>query len=410
MHLQAIAPSGIQLSRSGDDLLLSISGTTDTLTIQNYLLNEGVNAYTVEQIQFSSDGTVWDINTVMAVLNNHAPVLSSALPNQTVAEGAPFSFTFSSTTFTDPDPGDSLTYSATMADGSALPSWLSFDALTRTFTGTPPVSGTVSVQVTANDRYGLSATDSFDIIATVQNLTLTGTANADTLIGGSGNDSLSGLGGNDTLIGNAGNDQLDGGTGTDTLLGGLGDDTYVVDSASDVVTENANEGIDSVYSSITRTLGANSENLTLTGSTAINGTGNTLNNLLTGNSAANTLTGGVGDDTYVIGSGDSVVEASNAGTDTVQSTITYTLAANVENLILLGTNAIKGTGNTLNNRLTGNSAANTLSGGTGADTLIGGAGNDSYVVDNISDVVTELLGEGTDLVQSGVTYTLATNM
>lgn len=410
VYLQAIAPSGIQLSRSGDDLLLSIIGTTDTLTIQNYLLNEGVNAYTVEQIQFGSDGTLWDVNTVMAVLNNHAPVLSSALPNQTVAEGAPFSFTFSSTTFTDPDQGDTLTYSATLADGSALPSWLSFDALTRTFTGTPPVSGTVSVLVTANDLYGLSAADSFDITASVQNLTLTGTANADTLIGGSGNDSLSGLGGNDTLIGNAGNDQLDGGTGTETLLGGLGDDVYIVDSTSDVVTENANEGIDSVYSSITRTLGANSENLILTGSTAINGTGNALNNSLTGNSATNTLTGGVGDDTYVIGTGDSVVEASNAGNDTVQSSITYTLAGNVENLILLGTNAINGTGNTLNNRLTGNSAANTLSGGTGADTLIGGAGNDSYVVDNTSDVVTELLGEGTDLVQSGVTYTLAANV
>ncbi len=410
VYLQAIAPSGIQLSRSGDDLLLSLTGTTDTLTIHNYLLNEGVNAYTVEQIQFGSDGTLWDVNTVMAVLNNHAPVLSSALPNQTVAEGAPFSFSFSSTTFTDPDQGDTLTYSATLADGSALPSWLSFDALTRTFTGAPPVSGTVSVLVTANDMYGLSATDSFDIVASVQNITLTGTANADTLIGGSGNDSLSGLGGNDTLIGNAGNDQLDGGTGTDTLLGGLGDDVYIVDSTSDVVTENANEGIDSVYSSITRTLGANSENLILTGSTAINGTGNALNNFLTGNSAANTLTGGVGDDTYVIGTGDSVVEASNAGNDTVQSSITYTLAANVENLILLGTNAINGSGNTLNNRLTGNSAANTLSGGTGADTLIGGAGNDSYVVDNTSDVVTELLGEGTDLVQSGVTYTLAANV
>jgi len=410
VYLQAIAPSGIQLSRSGDDLLLSISGTTDTLTIHNYLINEGVNAYTVEQIQFGADGTVWDVNTVMAVLNNHAPVLASALPDQTVAEGASFNFSLPPGAFTDPDSSDTLTYSATLADGSALPSWLSFDALTRTFRGTPPVSGTVSVRVTANDMYGLSATDSFNIIATVQNLTLTGTATADTLIGGSGNDNLSGLGGNDTLIGNAGNDQLDGGTGNDNLQGGLGDDAYVVDSTSDVVTENANEGIDSVYSSVTRTLGANSENLILTGSTAINGTGNTLNNILTGNSTANTLTGGAGDDTYVIGTNDSVVEAASAGTDTVQSSITYTLANNVENLILLGTTAINGTGNTLNNVLTGNSAANTLSGGSGADSLIGGAGDDTYVVDSTADTVTELLGEGSDLVQSGVTYTLAANV
>jgi Ca2+-binding RTX toxin-like protein len=193
------------------------------------------------------------------------------------------------------------------------------------------------------------------------------------------------------------------------LTGGVGNDTYVVGTGDSVV-ENANEGTDLVQSSVTWTLGANVENLTLTGSTAINGTGNTLDNILTGNTGVNVLTGGAGNDTYVVGTGDSVVENANEGTDTVQSSITYTLGSNVENLILTGIAAINGTGNTLNNVLTGNSAANVLSGGTGADIMAGGLGNDTYVIDNTSDVVTENASEGTDIVQSSVSYILAANL
>src|SRR5678809_136520 len=134
------------------------------------------------------------------------------------------------------------------------------------------------------------------------------------------------------------------------------------------------------------------------------------NNILTGNSVANVLTGGVGDDTYVVGTGDTVVEAANGGIDTGQSAVSYTLGANVENLILTGTDAINGTGNELNNSLTGNSAANVLTGGTGADTMVGGAGDDTYVVDNVGDVVTEQANEGIDTVQSSVNYTLGANV
>ena len=360
---------------------------------------------------------------------NRAPILSTALPDQTAPQGGVFSYTVASNAFTDPDAGDTLAYSATLADGSALPSWLSFNATTRTFSGTPSTLGAISVRVTAKDTGNLTVSDTFDITVSVQNLTLNGTSGVDTLNGGAGNDTLNGLAGNDTLNGGAGNDRLDGGTGNDTLRGGTGDDTYIVDSTTDVVTENLNEGLDTVQASVTTTLAANVENLILTGTTAINGTGNALDNVLTGNSANNTLTGGAGNDrldggtgndtmlggagndTYVVNvSTDIVTENANEGTDTVESSVTLTLANNVENLVLTGTSAISGTGNTLANVLTGNSANNTLSGGTGADTMIGGAGNDTYVVDNAADIVTENLNEGTDLVQSSVTYTLVNNV
>ncbi|WP_161974657.1 putative Ig domain-containing protein [Piscinibacter terrae] len=341
---------------------------------------------------------------------NDAPVLANAIPDQAANAGAAFSYTVAATAFTDPDTGDTLTYSATLADGTALPAWLAFNPSTRTFSGTPSTTGTISVKVIAKDSGNLSASDTFDIAVTIQNQTLTGTTGVDNLVGGAGNDTLSGLAGNDTLTGNAGNDRLDGGAGNDTMKGGTGDDVYVVDSTSDVVTENASEGIDTVESTVTLTLAANVENLTLTGTGAISGTGNTLDNVLTGNSGANTLKGLAGNDTYVVSTGDTVTENASEGTDTVKADITWTLGANLENLILTGSSAINGTGNTANNMLTGNAGNNTLDGSTGADTMAGGAGNDVYVVDNTADLVTENANEGTDLVQSSVTWTLGNNV
>jgi Ca2+-binding RTX toxin-like protein len=131
----------------------------------------------------------------------------------------------------------------------------------------------------------------------------------------------------------------------------------------------------------------------------INGTGNTLDNVLTGNSAANTLTGGAGNDTYVVSTGDTVVEAASAGTDTMQSDVTQTLAANVENLTLTGTTTINGTGNTLDNILTGNIAVNTLTGAAGIDTLSGGLGNDVLNGGTGNDTYLFSRGDGQDTVQ-----------
>ncbi|ASF46987.1 calcium-binding protein [Methylovulum psychrotolerans] len=216
---------------------------------------------------------------------------------------------------------------------------------------------------------------------------------------------------NDTLTGTNANDAISGLGGADTMAGGLGNDLYFVDNAGDVVTEASSAGTDTLLSSISYTLAANAENLILTGSNAINGTGNDLANMLTGNAAANVLAGGLGNDTYIVdNAADNAIENSGEGSDTVQASITYSLGANVENLTLTGTATINGTGNGLTNTLIGNSANNTLDGGMGADTLVGGWGDDLYVVDNAGDVVMEDTDGGIDIVQSSISWTLGANL
>ncbi|MFN9175559.1 MAG: proprotein convertase P-domain-containing protein [Synechocystis sp.] len=206
-----------------------------------------------------------------------------------------------------------------------------------------------------------------------------------------GNDVVTGGKGNDFYVrGNAGNDTINGGMGIDTLIGGTGNDTYIVDSTTDTITELANEGTDTIQASVTFSLLnlANIENLTLTGTAAINGTGNAGNNILTGNNSnnildgktgADTLIGGLGNDSYLVENvGDKVIETSSLLTeiDSVQSIISYTLGANVEKLTLLGNTAINGMGNTLNNTIIGNVNNNTLNGDSGNDILTGAGGQD----------------------------------
>ncbi len=119
------------------------------------------------------------------------------------------------------------------------------------------------------------------------------------------------------------------------MAGGQGDDIYIAATAGDAVIENADEGTDTVQSTIAYTLGANVENLTLAGSSAINGIGNELNNIIIGNVAINNMSGGLGDDTYVVNSGDIVIENVDEGIDTVKSSTTCALGVNIENLTLV---------------------------------------------------------------------------
>lgn len=261
-----------------------------------------------------------------------------------------------------------------------------------------------------------------------------------------GIENVTGGAGNDSITGNSSANYLDGFTGSDTLAGGAGNDIYVVDSISDVVTENSGEGLDRVESYVSYTLGANVEYLTLLETANINGTGNAGDNELSGNAGSNVLSGGDGNDVFLGGGGndtmngglgddifsinslvETIVENSGEGTDRVLANIDYTLGANVENLTLNGT-VVNGNGNALNNSILGNASANnldgasgndtldggnsddTLDGGSGVDSMVGGAGNDTYYVDNTSDVVTEAAASGNDVVNSSASYTLSANV
>lgn len=196
------------------------------------------------------------------------------------------------------------------------------------------------------------------------------------------------------LVGNALDNSLNGMAGADQMAGGAGNDAYFVDQSGDRVVELTGEGVDTVSSGISYTLGDNVENLILTGS-ATNGTGNALDNAIDGNALANRLDGGLGADTmrggegndsYVVESaGDTVVELAGQGIDTVESGINYSLGANVENLILTGS-ARDGTGNALDNLVHGNALSNHLYGGDGADRLIGGDGIDFLTGGNGADI------------------------
>ncbi len=217
-------------------------------------------------------------------------------------------------------------------------------------------------------------------------------SNFENILGSAYNDTLTGNTASNTINGGAGNDTIDGGTGKDTLIGGVGNDTYIVANTTTQIIELDNEGNnDEALSSISYSLANNLEKLTLNGIASINGTGNALNNTLVGNSGnnilngmvgADTMNGGAGNDTYYVDNvDDTVIELVNEGTDTVASYINYTLAGNIENLTLVGTAAINGTGNAGNNNIIGNAANNTIDGAAGNDLLNGGAGIDtlSYV-------------------------------
>ena len=200
-----------------------------------------------------------------------------------------------------------------------------------------------------------------DTYRSIENLTgsnfndsLYGTNVANVISGLNGNDLIKGYGGDDTLSGGGGNDTLDGGEGNDTLSGGAGNDT------------------------------------------------------LDGGAGLDTMAGGTGDDLYIVNNiGDKAIETASAGTDTVQSSVTYGLAGtHVENLFLTGSAALDAVGNSLDNIIRGNSGRNNLNGsggndriegGGGADKLTGGTGVDTFVFTKLSDSTVAASGRDTIL-------------
>jgi trimeric autotransporter adhesin len=299
------------------------------------------------------------------------------------------------------------------------------------------VPDTIVVDTGGNDTVKVEGTYSIASRLDLDNITLWGGGNYNA----TGNTNVNILSGNSGVnILDAG---LSGGAG-DTYIGSAGNDTYMADEANDVVT-NLDLGVDLVMASVTYDMSAKAivvDNLTLTGSANIDGTGNALANLIIGNTGNNVLTGlgaddtfrgggGVGVDTFVGGIGNDTYFVDNSATiitelalegtaDIVNSSVDYDMslnAAEVEKLTLTGLVAADGTGNAVDNIITGQAnVLNTLSGmdgkdtidgGTGADSMYGGTGDDTFIVDSLLDYVEEVIGEGTvDLIKTGLTYTL----
>lgn len=271
----------------------------------------------------------------------------------------------------------------------------------------------------------ISSIIDYSLTANVEHLTLVGAA-----LNGTGNILNNHLIGNDLnnhLYGGAGADTLEGGLGIDTLVGGADNDLYLIDNIGDVVIELANEGFDTIDSSVSYVLLEHVERLRLLGEQNINAVGNAEDNTLIGNSGnnvlfgdagndrlngmqgADTMLGGQGDDLYYIDNvSDLVVELNDQGIDSVSSSISYTLTANVERLFLTD-NAQAGQGNELANIIYGNSLDNQLSGEDSNDVLQGQAGNDLLIGGQGDDVLyggvgnDELRGgQGHDLLVGGL--------
>ena len=246
--------------------------------------------------------------------------------------------------------------------------------------------------------------------------------------GDDGDWTIYGNGGSDQLYGAGGNDFIDGGEGGDSLWGGEGNDIFIVNTGDDEAAEEEGHGdADELRSSVFQwTLSDNIEKLVLLDG-ALNGTGNALANEITGNAEANSLDGragvdkmigGDGNDTYAVDDeADEAIEKDGEGYDTVNASVSYSLAFSwLEKLVLSGTGHIDGEGNGLDNLLVGNSGDNLLDGSKGHDRLEGnggddimkgGEGNDTFIVTEKEDKVRERANEGNDTVESSVSFSLA---
>lgn len=202
--------------------------------------------------------------------------------------------------------------------------------------------------------------------------------------GGDQGNTLIGGAGNDSLHGGAAGDWLDGGSGHNDLYGGGGNDGYEVDYAGTTIHEYAGGGTDTVIATVTFTLPNYVENLTMTGGTLIDGTGNALDNYMLGNLNNNHIDAKDGNDFVNGDAGNDILDGGN-GNDTLQ-------------------------GSYGNDVLNGGAGNDVLDGGTDRDTMTGGDGNDTYAVDNAGDTVTELTNGGHDAVRSTISYTLTDNV
>jgi VCBS repeat-containing protein len=397
-------------SLSNDDALPDwLSFDRATQTFNGTPDNDDIDTITIKVTATDNGGlSVSDEFNVVINNVNDAPVVANAIADQVVNENDLFSFNVPANTFFDEDSihGDTLTYSATLSDDSALPDWLSFDALIQTFSGTPGFAdyGDLDIKLTATDTGDLSASDEFTVTINVPDATV-GTEGDDVLNGSHGPDTLIGLGGNDVinggnnhdrLSGGAGDDELNGSHGNDILFGGLGNDSLNGGNGNDFL--SAGEGDNTLIGSNGNDeLIAGSGNDSLDGGNGNDilnaGDGNNIliaghgNDVLTSGSGNDTLNGGTGNDILNAGDGNNTLIGDHGNDELTSGSGDDTLNGGTGNDIL---NAVDGN-NTLigdhgNDQLTSGSGDDTLDGGTGNDIFSAGAGNDQMFGGHGNDI------------------------
>lgn len=397
-----VATSDVSFSRTGDDLVVQVGADpNDKIIVKGYwglfwTENNGQEERltgAIDEFVFS-DGTVRRGDLHQLPFTNNPPQTQIGYVNYEAEGDQTFNFALPAGMFSD-DPGDTLTYSLS----SHAPEWMQIDSMTGQITGTPPNGDQyLSLQVIATDSWGQATSSNMHFY--VRNA----------VHGTSADDTLLGTGSSNVIYGYAGNDRLESAGYDDRMVGGTGDDTYVVKSQYDVVVENADEGFDTVESMVNYTLGQNFEKLVLldAGSAYFAAAGygnqelvgNNWDNHLDGGAGADVMRGRGGNDVYIVdNAGDQVIEAANEGSDRVESWVSYTLTANVEDLTLLGSGSLNGTGNALNNTIRGNDGNNRLDGGGGVNNLYGGYGNDTFVQRSSNDRIFEYSGQGSDTIE-----------
>ncbi|MFZ6654757.1 hypothetical protein [Undibacterium sp. TJN19] len=447
------------IAGAGNDTLISGTGKS-TLTggagNTTYVFNKGNGVTTITQ---GASGDTLKFGTGLTAADIHATSTgsgSSTVVTLTVTGGGSVVVngnTLSKVSFTD---GGTSTISSLLSAAttmySATSAVLSAGMTSLVLTGTADITGTGNssahtitansgndtliagsglatlVGGTGNDTFVLNnaadvvvegSTNGIDTVQVpfsfttptgVRNITGTGTANI-TLTG----NSLANV-----ITANTGNDTLVAGSGLATLVGGTGTSTFVVNNSADVITQAANSNHNLVQTSVNFVLPANVQNITGTGSGNISLTGNSLANVITANSGNDTLiagsglatlVGGTGTSTFVINNvGDVITQAANTNKNLIQTSVSYVLPANVQNMTGTGNANLTLTGNTLANVITGNAGNDTLIAGTGLATLVGGTGSNVFVINNASDVITQAANANTNLVQTSVSYTLPANV
>ena len=383
-------------------------GATRTDTF-SYTMSDSAGASSTATVTMTITGT------------NDAPVLALQTAAQTATRGTAFTLTLPAGTFSDVDTGDSLGWSASLANGSPLPAWLVFNAATRTFSGTPGSGdvGALTLRVTATDQAGASATESFAL--TVQG----GNTQGQTFIGTSGNDVLNGTPYDDILDGRAGNDVLNGGAGSDIITGGTGSDRLSGEAGNDTLGFTADATWNGSYRAIHNGSPGNAgtcEQVSLSGK-------NRSYDIFNGGAGQDALVGTNGhdalflDDSYSPPDGYTgpriqqieliSMEGGNDLVDLTSSRYAYgdvTLDGGTGNDVLWASSGndqlLGGDGNDQldggagNDILDGGSGNDELRGGVGQDILGGGAGNDSLEAGAGDDVLDG--GTGNDDLAGGL--------